>query len=125
MLGRAEHPRWRRVGGAAQVEGVSVRTIFGRGIKAGHATLPPPSLSPSTDLETIDFIPAFAPGEGEAVSDYRWGSWGWEGWGAAGGGEVELRPKTAGVERIVTVSKVRAWGGERREAEVPTVAPGL
>lgn len=33
-------------GGAVQVEGVGARTIFGRGIKAGHAIPPPPSLSP-------------------------------------------------------------------------------
>lgn len=49
------------------------------GIKGGHAIPPlvPPrrSRSPSsTDLETIDFIPAFAPEEGEVASDYQGGA---------------------------------------------------
>lgn len=57
----------------------------GRGSK--RVTPPFPRLhSPSsTDLETIDFIPAFAPGEGEAVSDYRRGRGGRGGWWRRGG----------------------------------------
>lgn len=49
----------------------------GGGSKQVTPSLPRLHSPPSTDLETIDFIPAFAPEEGEAVSDYWWGLEGW------------------------------------------------
>lgn len=61
---------WRRVG---------KRMIFRQHQKRSRHSLPPFS----TDLETIDFIPALAPGE-EEVSDFQ---------GGARGGDAELRPE--------------------------------
>lgn len=66
-----------------------------------------PSGSPSsTDLETIDFIPAFAPEE--VVSDYQ---------GGPGGADVELRP------RYVWIATTRKIKREQRHVGKPHVSP--
>lgn len=66
-----------------------------RGSKKVTLFLPclPPG-SPSTDLETIDFIPAFAPEE--VVSDYQ---------GGPGGADVELRPRYVWIATTLKIKR--------------------
>lgn len=76
MLGRAEHAHERRTRRAeGGREGGRPSDGDQRRSRYSSPGSPRRSHSPSsTDLETIDFIPAFAPEEGEVASDYQGGA---------------------------------------------------